>query len=77
MLRRFVLDLDSLLKTFVQYDKNPKSLIPSDMHVADSVNISEVAEEIRNIYVYEGKGMQDNLGRSLGVSVISSVFNIL
>nr|WCC58185.1 carboxylesterase [Pharsalia antennata] len=59
-------DLASLLETFVKYDNNPELLIPSDMHVDGSSNKSEVAEEIRKIYVDEGKGMQDNLGKSLG-----------
>lgn len=60
--------MDTLLETFVKYDNNPELLVPSDMHVGDSSNKSEIAEEIRKIYVDEGKRMQDNLGRSLGVN---------
>ncbi|XP_018565110.1 cholinesterase 2-like [Anoplophora glabripennis] len=59
-------DLAALLEKFVKYDDYPELLIPSDMHVNDSSNESEVAAEIRKIYVDEGNEMRNNLGRSLG-----------
>ncbi|KAJ8939592.1 hypothetical protein NQ318_010599 [Aromia moschata] len=58
-------DIESYYNEMASYDNDLTSLIPDDLIMSDSVNRTEVAEEIKRIYVEDGTKMQDNLGKIL------------